>query len=434
MLTTNVHPSSLTGIKRLAKQLKKADGLPHHEALDKASQIASFENYAHARASLNQGAIQIQGEHQLFLTAYWTDHKAFSIGRETYEVWISKPLTDICSKSEMGLARALAWFRSAAEDHLVADHLFESQHRAQSEICKAVRTLRFMEATGLRPARSSEERYPEGGRDNQLPGCDHVTDWIDRETKQFVIIDEPYMKPVVTDERREWAERNGWHLRASAWPGMYYPHHCSLFVATDASHGYDFEALVSKIDSLPDPVTEDSWDGFSVRSHEVFVSPKAKTPQDIRRAKAKGTIYRTSSRSTVPMRLQAARDKRKPNGVMPHSVHQEVGRKLVALLESPGFGPFSWSTINPLRSELEDWLFFEHDERKFGGADFTQIYFGSIDEEDAYLAACQSQNGRIEVLKSVERLLKTYYPECAPLRTLLRGIDRALTQMQTIER
>jgi len=52
MLNKNVQPSTIGGIKRHAKQLKKANGIPHHEALDLAARSASFENFAHARNQL----------------------------------------------------------------------------------------------------------------------------------------------------------------------------------------------------------------------------------------------------------------------------------------------------------------------------------------------------------------------------------------------
>ena len=49
MLNKNVQPSSIGGIKRHAKQLKKANEVSHHEALDLAARNASYENFAHAR-------------------------------------------------------------------------------------------------------------------------------------------------------------------------------------------------------------------------------------------------------------------------------------------------------------------------------------------------------------------------------------------------
>ena len=52
MLNKNIQPSTIGGIKRNAKQLKKANGISHHEALNIAARNASFENFAHARNQL----------------------------------------------------------------------------------------------------------------------------------------------------------------------------------------------------------------------------------------------------------------------------------------------------------------------------------------------------------------------------------------------
>ena len=46
MLNETIRPSTIGGIKRLAKQIKKAKSVPHHEALDIAARNAFFENFA----------------------------------------------------------------------------------------------------------------------------------------------------------------------------------------------------------------------------------------------------------------------------------------------------------------------------------------------------------------------------------------------------
>ena len=47
-------PSSLDGIKRLAKSIKAASGVTHAVALNEAARRAGFENYAHARKALTR--------------------------------------------------------------------------------------------------------------------------------------------------------------------------------------------------------------------------------------------------------------------------------------------------------------------------------------------------------------------------------------------
>lgn len=51
---SNTHrPSSLDGIKRLAKQLSRQKGIKHHLALDEAAKLAGYQNFKHAQRSLS---------------------------------------------------------------------------------------------------------------------------------------------------------------------------------------------------------------------------------------------------------------------------------------------------------------------------------------------------------------------------------------------
>ena len=55
MLNETIRPSTIGGIKRLAKQIKKAKSVPHHEALDIAARNAFFENFATLNPFFNDG-------------------------------------------------------------------------------------------------------------------------------------------------------------------------------------------------------------------------------------------------------------------------------------------------------------------------------------------------------------------------------------------
>lgn len=149
-----------------------------------------------------------------------------------------------------------------------------------------------MEGTGLKPLTKRRSRFAEIRVSDNLPKQDHTTEWIDPDTGQFILVDEPYRDPVVEGERLDWAEKYNWHLEASTWPGMYFPHRCGLFVTTDAKQGYDIRSLIQKINGLSEPVSEDPWQGMSAEGHDVFLTPMAKTAQDRRRSKPKETIVR----------------------------------------------------------------------------------------------------------------------------------------------
>lgn len=50
----DIKPTTISGIKRLAKEISKREGLSHSSGLDRASTAAGFSNYQHALRSFNE--------------------------------------------------------------------------------------------------------------------------------------------------------------------------------------------------------------------------------------------------------------------------------------------------------------------------------------------------------------------------------------------
>lgn len=416
MLTEKVRPSTLNGIKRRAKQLKKAYSIHHHEALDIAAKEAGYENYNHARNCLTNKNLSIS-THQLFFTVYWYDRESHERGRELLEIELSKPLLDTATKNELKYSNGLAGFRLASPDHFVSDVVIHSKQAAVEKICKAVRTLRFMEATGLKPSQDIFAAYPEKDPKNRLPKTDHATDWYDPKTGQFILIDEPYPNSVFNAEREEWAAKHKWSLQPSKWPGMYFPGMSKLYVATDATTGYDFDGLMSKIDNIPQPLTLENWTGTSAEGHETFYSPLCKTPQDKNRAVAKGTIYRTSSKKTAPMRYWDSVDnQRRPNAKMSVENHQLAARMIRAIEVSVAKPRTVNNRLSSIKSTLEDWFLAEHSRKITDLYDY--FYYGEIDGNDPFISQVASSKGVVELLKQLKRLLEECYVDCEPLRRM----------------
>ncbi len=426
MLNKNVRPSTIGGIKRLAKQIKKANNVPHHEALNIAARRASFENYSHARKQL-QISNKAKLGHQLFFTVYWHNRESqnHKTGREVLEIELSAPLLEIVTKSDFEYSHPLRRFRLASPDHFVNDHLVSSSYEAIRCICDVVRVLRFIEYTGLKPNRDLEAAFPNRDQNNKLPKSDHSTSWYDPDTDQVILTDEPYLDPVVDGERAAWAKKHNWHLQVSKWPGMYYPGYSNLFVSTDASTGYDFEGLMSKIDSIPYPIIAEHWTGISTKGHDTFFSPLCITPQDKKRAVAKGTIFRVSSSKTVPMRSWGSPyNERRPNAVMSIESHQRVARLIKAV---EGSSSTTWAVnthLSSIKSKLENWFFLEHDRNVTDNCDF--YYYGRIDSNDPYVLQTHSLKGAISLLKELKKILQDAYIDCKPLRSMVGKIDTSI--------
>lgn len=426
MLNKDNRPSTIGGIKRHAKQIKKSSGVTHHEALDLAARNASYENFSHARNQL-QSVNSSQFIHNIFFTVYWYDRTSGKAGREVLEVELSKPLNEIATKIELKKSNALAWFRLATDDLLVSDQVSHSQNDAIKTICKAVRVLRFIEATGLKPSSDSEAAYPKRNPNNRLPKSDHPSNWLDSVAGQSILIDEPYLDPEVDQERAAWAKKHNWHLQASNWPGMYYPGMTSMFVATDASTGYDFKNLMNRIESIPLPITEENWTGLSSKGHDTFFSTLCVSQSDKKRAIARGTIYRASSSKTVPMRSWDAPDnERRPNAVMSIDSHLRAAKIIIAIQRSSARPASVHNRLNLIKSTLENWFFSEYEKGVTDNYDL--FYYSNIDSNDHFVIRAESSIGVVALLEELKELLVGAYVDCAPLRKLTDKINTSIKQ------
>lgn len=431
MLNGNIRPSTIEGVKRLATQLRKSSGLKHAEALDAAAKAARCQNFKHAARVLPLRAGQ--DKPTLFLTVYWSDSRTFAEGRETVELGLSKPLLEICGKSQFQNVRGFGSMRLVASDHFVSDSLASSQDEARSIIGKAVRSLRFMEATGLQPSREYRKGYPDGTRDSELPDADHATDWFDPASGQFIYIDEPYAGVPDDDRREQWAKRYGWYLAKSEWAGMYAPNRCPLYVAGDSASGYDFDALVVKINAMPPPFLEREWTGISVPDLVTFVSPAATTAQDRRRAKSRGTIMAEPSAKTIPYRAMFGSSHRRPSAKLLVEQHVEMGSLIKAVLHSDQRPYGVYRRLDKLRSTLEDWLALETPREALDGPDFFDVYYHDPDEGNPHAAAAASRSGVIDLLASLRAKLVAAYPDCGPLRVQLNRIDMSIKMVDRMK-
>jgi hypothetical protein len=433
MLIGEVRPTTIDGVKSLARQLRKAAGVKYSVALNQAAEAAGCSNYRNAQHALPARRSELESPY-ILLTTYWCDKdQGWQVGRETLRIELSKPVLEICSKSALRMVRGFGDLRMVAVDHFVCDTIAETQISARDGLCKAERSLRFMEQTGLIASTNYRKAYPDRTFDSRLPQTDHPTDWLDPESGQFIIIDEPYSGAPDDAEREAWANRNGWRVIKTSWPGMYNPYHCDLYVVTDGRSGYDVDSLVAIIDAMPPPLIVKNWCGESSPSWDTFVSPMATTFQDVRRARCKGTIYPKDSPSTVPYRYSAGSARRRPNAKLGIPAHIEAGRIIKALI---------WSRHRPwgvkirmesLRCTLEDWMSLELRRGELEGPEFFDVYYHDSGTEGADFELAQSASGNIEMLEKLKTMLQAAYPDCAPLRQQVRRIDMSVKMIRELK-
>lgn len=422
MMIGDVRPTTLDGVKSLAAQLRKRHGLKHAEALDAAARAAACGNFRHAQKVLPMRGSGLARPYVL-LTIYWCDREQrYRVGRETLRIELARPILDTCSKSLLKEVRGFGNLRMAADDHFVCDTIAPNQSYARDRLTTAERSLRFMERTALVPSRDYRKGYPKGSLDNRLPDTDHATDWLDPATGQVIVVDEPYRDVPNEPRRAAWAAQHGWRITRTDWPGMYNPHNCDLYVATDAATGYDLEALVATINAMPLPLLAEDWAGDSVASWDTFVSPMATTPQDVRRARCRGTIYPNDSATTVPFSYNMGSSRRRPKGALGIEGHIEVGGMIKAVLASRA-RPYSvYRRMDKLRSTLEDWMAKEIKPGELEGPEFFDVYYHELDDVNPLHEQASARVGLLAILDEVAGRLRAAYPNCAPLRTQLNRI------------
>ncbi|CAN5121984.1 hypothetical protein BH10PSE1_BH10PSE1_13870 [soil metagenome] len=265
-------PTTLKGIKDLAKTLKKAQGLQHARALDQAAVRAGYQNFKHARNRLGDRtpAPAPQASFPTWVTVAWRDPSGQG-GRETCLVVLTRPISELVTARQLTASHNLGGLIMAASDHLVGGQRASSQTGAQWEAGRAARTLQLMDATGLRPTASRRRIYPQGQYANRAPGSDHGVGWYDPETRTYLYTDEPYNGSVdqVAEERAAWADQFGWKIVKPNWRGMHRPEATELFVM--APKTFDLDGLRRALDRLP--VWPNPWPGLSRPFGDSFRTP-----------------------------------------------------------------------------------------------------------------------------------------------------------------
>ena len=273
-----VRPTTLSGIKTLAKDIKRSGVLTHARALDQASAQAGFQNWPHAvRALAGEGRAATAPRHPVWVSVPWRDQATRARGVEVQPVSLSKPLRSVVTQAQIAAGHYTGSFRIVADDHLADSHQTYSVDRARTDARRVARTLQFIDATGLVPSRGISRFYPNSHIDDRIPGADHYSGWRDPETKALVFVDEPYgpAEGASAIERAEWASKWDRTIVKPDWPGMYNPDGGAvLFLIAPSTSAFDLTAAAAALDRL-DRLPE-VWDGLSVDTAGVFRSPAEK--------------------------------------------------------------------------------------------------------------------------------------------------------------
>ena len=436
MSSEAIRPSTLDGIKRLAKSLKTERGIRHVRALDDAAQVAGFQNFRHASNVLSAvpRPERPRPGHRTFLSAYWKDREGGASGRETLTIWLSAPWGELVTPLQFQNHRALVNFHAEGPDHLARESLLRTQSEARRAICAAARALHFMDATKLRPSKSHSRAFPGGRSSNAIPGRDHYSIWYERETKRYLFVDEPYEKAVESkvQEREAWAKQHGFAIVKPEWAGMYAPDVGSrLYLVADATKGIPLQPIAAALDNLPAPILEEAWDGESSPMLPFFVSPGAIAKAKTAKEKPKTPRKSSGQRNSVGYVQTFVGPQRRPNGRMPIEAHAEVGRLLKSVLGATYHRKGAYNRVNAIRSELDEWAQREYNHAELPDEQFFELYYHESGTTFSRSLTEAERERHVESLAQAKKLLSKHYPDCPPLRSLLKKLDAAAKSLHS---
>lgn len=427
MSIDDVRPTTLEGVRRLARQLAKLhDGIKHRGLLDRAAQQAGFQNYRHAKAQLQRKSLTSSRNSRsgtpstLFLTAYWSDLKTGAAGRETVNVALHQPWPNLVGSRSLRHARGLRNFRGQSADHLVVRQVLGDSLQARKEVCAAARALAFIDATGLQPD-GSRAGIVAGLKEEKLPRSDHGSRWRSLSGDFVVLVDEPYESAVQSahSAREDWAARHGYCVVRVDWPGMYYPDlGAAMFLIAKAEHRAQLDAWATTLSKLPVPPMATAWKGDSAPYYPLYRSP-SEVKQDRKPRRPPDLRNRRSTNTTRPYAGFGVGAGRRPNGRMPIEVHDEVARLLREVVGGGFMRSGLANRLDLVRCELDEWVQREYSADELDNERFSDMYYGDIEHRYSRSIPQADKLRYMRHLDRIEEAVKQHYPNSQPQRRLL---------------
>lgn len=405
-------PSTIAGISRLAKAIRRERGIKHMLALEAAAKIAGFENFKHAKRQLSfPGASSTL--QSLYLTVYWDDRDStkHSSGRCTAEIRLPQETVNALESLKTRGYWMLGGFQLESADHLQARLDASSQDRAKKRITDAIRELQFTVATGFRRMRKMKDiRRINFLQD--LPGRDHMSLWVDGMSGSWLALDEPYGSRYSSkeSERGQWLAEHGLVTTGPAWEGLYLPgSSIPYFVSNDL----DLLQRTSQVVECLGPVPTIDWDTHSGAYESYFHSPQRISSGKPYRPRPQPSYGKRAGALPYGGRPGEASEWR-PAEPMSLKQHHALGIILRGLAWSDLSG-HSHNRLSTILSTLDDWATYEHVCES--STMLNDLYYG--DERANYLTLEEQSQG----LGAARSLILSGYNECRPRRDIMKVLD-----------
>ena len=117
----------------------------------------------------------------------------------------------------------------------------------------------------------------------------------------------------------------------------------------------------------------------------------------------------------------------RPNGSMPIERHQQVGRLIKSVLAATLGHRGIQNCLNMVRGDLDEWVAREFTRDELPQSTFFCLYYG---ENERGLEGPTDCEMIVEQMELVKKIVTSSYPDCAPLRSLLKLADRAIVMIR----
>jgi hypothetical protein len=116
---------------------------------------------------------------------------------------------------------------------------------------------------------------------------------------------------------------------------------------------------------------------------------------------------------------------------MPIDVHKAAGRLLKSALVGTRLRVGVYNRVSAIRCELDNWVQCEFNRAELPDELFFELYYGELANDDPLSLPSTDRERHISSLHEVKQILARYYPDCAPLRALLKQADLAITSLRS---
>jgi hypothetical protein len=423
-------PSTLPGLKRLAKHRKREHGLTHQQALDRVARELGYENYIHAQRQLPAAAPRSGTRRSTYLTAYWRSPEHGQEGRETLRIELNRSLPDLITPYRLQFARGLGGFKIDALDHLEARLDWETPDQARTEVCRAARYLMLMDATGLEPATSRQ--HDRGLNLSKCPGFDHPTRWVDQTSGEYIASIEPYRDGAAYLRALEaYFAENQRRVVCVPAPSPYLPGSSTLYLIGQSPDVLERLALDAM--GMRAAPTPEQWTGESAPYYPNYVSPARVAAGRRKRSRppvpVPGEIRNGATPCTTEPMSQYALWR--PAASLALITHRKIGHLISTVMCSGYLTRAGATRLGQACGELEQWLYHEHGAIEING-EYPYSPYGAA-ENSAGPHRTQTRLRRQDVAKTMEqvRTLLLDYPDCPPRRRMRKAMATATKNLRT---